>query len=254
MNANSDDKTYVKLFRKILSWGWYGDTNTFRVFMHILLRANYRDSEYRGHHVPAGSCIFGRKKWAKELGLSEQQIRTAIDHLKSTQEITTKATNKFTVITLTNWEFWQIEEGKATKKSTNHQPTSNQQVTTSKESKKVRNTTPNIEEVRRYVEENDLNVDPDYFFKYYETAKWKDSRGKPVLNWKLKALSWSRRDSDANDNRSGNGERSGVRGRSGTGAAAAPGSGETVWKPFKTMEDVLREDKQREDNAGVVSG
>lgn len=136
-----DDRTYIKIFHKMLDWGWYGDTNTFRVFMHILLRANYRESEYLGHKIGAGECVFGRKEWAKKLGLSEQQVRTAISHLRATNEITTRATNKFTIITVVNWESWQIEEGKATKRTTNKQPTSqptsNQQVTTSKEYKNI---------------------------------------------------------------------------------------------------------------------
>lgn len=207
-----EDRTYVKIFRKMLGWGWYGDTNTFRVFMHILLKANYQESEYRGHKIPAGACVFGRKKWSKELGLSEQQIRTAIFHLQSTNEITIKSTNKFTVVTLTNWEFWQIEEGKSTKKRTNHQPssqpTSNQQVTTSKESKNIRNTTtPTIEDVRKYVADNNLSIDADYFYKYYETAEWKDVKGHPVKNWKLKALNWNRKEVERNGNNPGTGNR-----------------------------------------------
>lgn len=128
-----EDRTYIKIFRKMLGWEWYGDTNTVRVFLHILLRANYKDSEYKGHVIPAGSCVFGRKKWAKELGLSEQEIRTAISHLKSTHEITTKATNQFTVISVEKWEFWQIDEGKGNQRINQR---ANQQSTTSKETKK----------------------------------------------------------------------------------------------------------------------
>ena len=139
----ANDRTYIKLFRKMLTWGWYKDTNTFRVFMHILLKVNYSPSEYKGHMIEAGECVFGRRKWAEELGLSEQQIRTAISHLQSTNEITITSTNKFSIIHVVKWEFWQIDEGLPTNKSTNEtskiQPTSNQQVTTSKESKKVRN-------------------------------------------------------------------------------------------------------------------
>ena len=129
-------ENYIKLFRKMLNWGWYKDTNTFRVFMHILLKANYQPSEYKGHKIDAGECVFGRKKWAEDLGLSERQVRTAIEHLKSTNEIATKTTNKFTIITVVNWELWQIEEGvkRPTKRPTRSQ-TSDQQPTTSKESK-----------------------------------------------------------------------------------------------------------------------
>jgi hypothetical protein len=140
------DNTYIKLFRKILSWEWYKDTNTTRVFLHILLKANYKPSRYKGVEVGAGECVFGRKQWAEELGLSEQQVRTALNHLKSTNEITIRTTNNFSVVKVEKWAFWQIEEGgvtnRITNKLTNNQPTTNQQVTTSKESKKVINKEP----------------------------------------------------------------------------------------------------------------
>ena len=45
-----------------------------------------------------------RKKLAEELSLSEWQILTALDKLKSTGEIAITTTNKFTVITLKNWQ------------------------------------------------------------------------------------------------------------------------------------------------------
>lgn len=135
-----EDHTFVKLFRNILTWEWYGDPNTFRVFMHILLKAQYKPTNYKGVAIGSGECVFGRKAWAKELGLSEQQIRTAISHLQSTNEITIKSTNRFSVIHVVKWEFWQIENGVSTNGTTNdvfqNQPTINQQSTTSKERKK----------------------------------------------------------------------------------------------------------------------
>jgi hypothetical protein len=179
-------------------------------------------------------------------------VRTALEHLKSTNEVTTKATNKFTIIHLEKWEFWQIAEGKATTKATNkksnERPTTDQQPTTSKESKNVRNTTtPTIEEVRNYVADNNLLIDADYFYKYYETAEWKDAKGKPVKNWKLKALNWSRR--ECNDNRRSNSERTSVSTGAGAGTSADARTGKTVWKNFKTMEDVLQETERCQNNA-----
>jgi hypothetical protein len=32
---------YIKLYRSLLKWEWYDDSNVFRVFMHLLLTANY---------------------------------------------------------------------------------------------------------------------------------------------------------------------------------------------------------------------
>jgi hypothetical protein len=76
------------------------------------------------------------------LGLSEQQVRTALTKLKSTGEITSIATNKYTLVTIENWASYQSPDNLATSKttsdSTNEQPTDNQQITTNKNVKNVR--------------------------------------------------------------------------------------------------------------------
>lgn len=110
---------YIKLFRKFKEWGWYKDPNTKAVFIELLLRANYKDGEYRGVQIKAGQAVFGRNELAEAVGLTPQNVKTSINHLKSTNEITIKTTNKFSVITVEKWAFWQIEEGGVTNKSTN---------------------------------------------------------------------------------------------------------------------------------------
>lgn len=202
--ANRENTTYVKLFRKMLTWEWYGDTNTTRLFLHILLKVNYEPSRYRGHEIGAGECVFGRKKWAKELGMSERQVRTALEHLKSTNEVTTKATNKFTIIHLEKWAFWQIGEGKPTTKVTtkksNERPTTDQQPTTSKESKNVRKEEvlnirnlipPTLEMVTEYIEANNYNVDAEAFMDYYNSKGWLVGRSK-MKDWQASVRTWSR--------------------------------------------------------------
>lgn len=120
---------FIKIYRSLMGWEWYQDSNTTRVFLHLLLNANWEDSRYRGHEVPKGSLVCGRKKLAEDLGLSEQEIRTSINHLKSTNEITIKSTNRFSIITIINWEKFQGFGEESTSKSTinltNNQPTSN---------------------------------------------------------------------------------------------------------------------------------
>lgn len=132
---------FIKINRKMLKWGWYSDPATKSVFLDILLNANYEDNEYRGHKIEKGEAVIGRRAMAKRLGLSEQQIRTALKHLKESGEIsTTKVTNKFTVVRVENWEKYQAYQPTSNQpinqQVTNKQPTSNQQVTTSK---KLRN-------------------------------------------------------------------------------------------------------------------
>ena len=121
-----NDGNWIKLNRSMLKWEWYDDVNTKAVFLHALLKANYEDGAYRGHKLCPGDVVFGRKKWAEQLGMSEQQVRTAIDHLKETGEISTiKTTNRFTILRIENWTLYQSKDDEAT----NKQPTSNQQAT-----------------------------------------------------------------------------------------------------------------------------
>lgn len=49
---------------------------------------------------------------------------------------------------------------------------------------------PTLPEVQEYVKERGLMIDPAAFFDYFTEGEWKDSEGKPVKNWKQKALTW----------------------------------------------------------------
>ncbi len=122
---NSEQSTWVKLHRSIASWQWYNDLKTKSVFLHLLIKANHEETHYRGVIVKRGEVLTGRKQLARELELSEQEIRTAINHLLSS-EITIKTTSKYSVITVLNYDNYQSSQ--PTKKPTK-QPTSNQQAT-----------------------------------------------------------------------------------------------------------------------------
>lgn len=70
-----ENRGWIKLHRQMLDWEWYDDTNVFRVFMHLLLKANYEPSRYHGFSIPAGGLVIGRETLAKETFLSERQVR-----------------------------------------------------------------------------------------------------------------------------------------------------------------------------------
>ena len=103
----NEDKSFIVINRKILKWGWYDDINTARLFIHLLLIANWEDKEWHGEIIKRGQVITGRKKLSKETKLSEQQVRTSLTKLISTQELTIKKTNKYSVITINNYNKYQ---------------------------------------------------------------------------------------------------------------------------------------------------
>lgn len=121
----AEKSTFIKLDRNILNWGWYKDANTFKVFVHLLLVANIKDGEFMGEIVKRGQHITSYKNLAAHTGLTERQVRTALNHLKATQEVTIKTTNKYTVITISNYDFFQ----QATQQVTNKRQTNDNQTT-----------------------------------------------------------------------------------------------------------------------------
>lgn len=101
---------WIKLHRQMTEWEWYNDANTIRLFLHLLLTANHDDNRWQGVMVRRGQRIAGRHTLSEELGISERSIRTSLKRLKSTSEVTIKATNRFSVITVNNYEKYQSKE------------------------------------------------------------------------------------------------------------------------------------------------
>lgn len=126
---------WIKIHRQIIDWEWFTDTTTFRVFLQLLLKANHKEKKYRGMVLKVGTIITSRDILAFETSLSVQQVRTALDKLKSTNEITIKTSSQGTIIEVVNYSKYQL----VTSEVTNKQPTSNQQVTTNKNVKNEKN-------------------------------------------------------------------------------------------------------------------
>jgi len=193
---------WIKLHRKILKWEWYDDPNTFRVFIHCLLMANHEDNQWRGQTVPRGSFLTGRNLLAKQTGLSVQSVRTALEHLKLTNELTIKSTKQGTVIYINKYDDYQSREVQSTIKPTNEQPTSNQRVTTNKKDKNIKNDKNNIYTIKLFLEHREkilLKAKEKYPDKNCEKAiedfiGYIQSRKTKYRDFKLAFFNWVRED------------------------------------------------------------
>lgn len=140
MGISEDKEKYrggaIWIHRKIIDWEWYTDSATMRVFIHCLLRANWKEGKFFGETIPRGSFVTSYRTMARELGLTERSIRTAINHLKSTHEVTQRSTNRYTVITVVNYDEYQNSDTQSDRQVTSKRHTSDRQVTTNEESNK----------------------------------------------------------------------------------------------------------------------
>jgi biotin operon repressor len=164
------------------------------------MKANHKEGRWQGVSIERGQHLTSSDKLANELGITRQQIRTSLNKLKSTSEITIKTTSKYTLVTVANYEVYQFKEEKVTNaitiNATNEQPTDNQQITTNKNDKKNKNEKkvfipPLFSEVEDHVLAKGYVINPKRFFDYYEASEWKKPDGKPVLNWKLTTTTWN---------------------------------------------------------------
>ena len=89
---------WIKIHRRILDWEWYTKPSTCHLFNHLILKANHKNNNWCGIEIRRGQLITDLRTLAKESGLTFQQVRTALKHLNSTQEITQTSTNKYTLI------------------------------------------------------------------------------------------------------------------------------------------------------------
>lgn len=105
---------YIKLYRSLLNWEWYGDLNTKAVFLHLLLTVNIADGNWRGVPIKRGQRLYSRASLAKEIGISEKSLRTAISHLKKTGEVANLSTPRYSIITVLNYDKFQEGTGRRT--------------------------------------------------------------------------------------------------------------------------------------------
>lgn len=182
---------WIKLHRKIRDNAIFNDPHLLRLWLICLTEASYRQrDQFVGKQtvpVEPGQFVTGRFALAEIVNKgisSDQQIspKTAwrwLQSLENAKFLTIKSTNKFSVVSIENWAFYQQEhtynDQQTDQQMTNKRPTDDQQVTTNKKEKKEKNIKDSCPKRSRiYDEESDA----------YILAKYLRTR---ILIWKPNA-------------------------------------------------------------------
>ena len=97
---------FIKLSRRVMLAWWYKELATSKLFIHMLMSANYADRMWNDVLVLRGSLVSSIRSLSSETGLSERQVRTALIHLEDKGEIKKEPSRKFTVFTITRYDFY----------------------------------------------------------------------------------------------------------------------------------------------------
>lgn len=104
-------KGYVKFWRKSLESGWLQNHELWVFWSWSLLKASHKviaiKIGFQEIILQPGEFVFGRHKASKELKMSERQVRSCLGFLKKAGNVTIKTTNKFSIISIANWNIYQ---------------------------------------------------------------------------------------------------------------------------------------------------
>lgn len=132
-------KGWIKLHRQFTEWEWYHDIKTKTLFLHLLLNANHEAKRWKGTLVNRGQLITGIPTLSHETGLSVQSVRTSLMRLEKTGEINRQPNNRFSLITICNYDTFQDNEPTSNRPA-NRQATCKQHASNNKqELKKEKN-------------------------------------------------------------------------------------------------------------------
>lgn len=176
-------ETWIKLYRKFDEWEWFNISEMVHLFIYLLLNANNADGEWRGVQIKRGQILTGLNSLHQKTKISNQTLRTCLKRLEKTKEINIQVTNRYSIITICNYDTYQTNQ-QTTNKRTNKQLTSNQQATNNKQEYKEG------KEVKKYIDDSELNLlFIDFLNMRREIKKPATNKAIELLIAKLKKLS-----------------------------------------------------------------
>lgn len=226
MSGMAYNSGWICLHRKILDWEWFSDRNTRDLFIYLIIIAAWKPTVKKGIELQRGQCLASLKELELGCSLSTQQLRTAIKHLETTQEITQSQVGKYRVITLNNYNKYQDSNTNintdiaqsSTQNQHNDQHESNTDTIYNNYNNSEKNNNsnnsimeadagggknandkprksfipPTIEQVQQYCDEKGYYyVDAEAFIGWYEDNEWTMSNGRHVTDWKGRVDSWA---------------------------------------------------------------
>jgi hypothetical protein len=129
---------WIKLHRSITDSAVFEDAEVLKLWIWILCNAAHSDHDtlFYGSVVTVkeGQIVTGRKKISQQIQMPEARVYRALNILKQLGNIDINSNNKFSVITVAKWAFFQSENQKV-----NSKPTANLQQTHSKPTANLHN-------------------------------------------------------------------------------------------------------------------
>lgn len=174
---------WISIHRKILDWEWYQDSNAFRIFLHLILLANHEEKRWQGIVIKRGQTVtsldsifngLNRKHDGKLIRKTQQctmrNIRTTLQRLVSTNELTIETTTKYSLITINNYDEYQGMTNTSTRKATNKRQTNDKQTTTNNNDNNDNNENKHTEVSAKVLKDQKSKKNAEVVLKWFNQA------------------------------------------------------------------------------------
>ena len=218
---------FISIYRKFLGWEWFSDERSVKIFLYLLLKANWKRKRWRGQWIERGQFVTSTAKMAGELEVSRSSLIRHLKRFQESGEIVLTADNRKTLVTICKYDNYQIknEEGGQPTSQQPTQPTGqqtdskrdskrdNKRDTTNKENKENKENKDNnslkakpsfldfTSYLKKYLSEKKIkSSDPqileiaENFFNFYNSNGWKVGKNK-MIDWQAAArncLKWEK--------------------------------------------------------------
>lgn len=199
----AEKTTFIKLDRNILNWGWFQQGETLKMFLYFILTASIRDRQWQGVALKRGQLVTSIRQLADKLQMTPRGVRTSLNRLKSTGEVTQQSTNRYTVITVNNYDKYQSSGTPGGKRPAQDRQAGGTAAAQEQEYKKdqkdkkdqkgeKRQTAfvpPTLEQVRAYCAQHNPALDAERFLNFYQSKGWMVGSS-PMRDWKAAVRGW----------------------------------------------------------------
>ena len=117
--ANETNTGWVRLYRSTLNWEWFDDPLTLQLWIVCLLKANHTPTRWQGIEIERGSFVTSVDGLCTATKQTTRQIRTRLARLQASGEISVRATNHKSIITICKFDTYPPTENKNDKRPTN---------------------------------------------------------------------------------------------------------------------------------------
>ncbi len=224
---------FISIYRKFLSWEWFDDERSVKIFIYLLIKSNWKRKRWRGQWIERGQFVTSTVKMAGELGISRSSLDRHLKRFKESGEISLNADSQKTLVTICNYDDYQIknEEGEQPTRQRPRQQTRQQarqqagndrdsnRGTTNKGNKENKENKDNnslkgkpsfldfSNYLKKHLSEKKIKVsDPqileiaENFFNFYNSNGWKIGKN-PLKDWTAAArncLKWEKNENVLN--------------------------------------------------------